>query len=146
MDSSEMKARTKRFALRIVRLSAALPKDRAGDVLGRQILKSGTSIGANYREAIRASSKRHFISTLEIAIREAEETIYWLELLSEAEIVASARLQGLMDECGELLAILTSTVRTAKRKEKTAKAASGKLAKTSPFQISNLKSAIINPK
>ena len=63
----------------------AMPRNRAGDVLGRQVLRSGTSIGANYREALRASSRRHFVTTLEIAIREGEETAYWLELLAESE-------------------------------------------------------------
>ena len=118
MDRNELKSRTKQFALRIVRLSSALPKNREGEVLGRQVLKSGTSIGANYREAIRASSRKQFISTLEISIREAEETIYWLELLGESEIIHPDRLQGLMEECNQLLAILTSTVRTAKQKKR----------------------------
>jgi len=115
MDSEELKKRTKQFALRIIRLSAALPKSREGDVIGRQILKSGTSIGANYREATRASSKKHFISILEISIREAEETVYWLELLGESKIVEQERLIELIDECKQLLAIFTSTVTSAKR-------------------------------
>jgi four helix bundle protein len=111
MSRDEMKKRTKQFALRIVRLSAALPKTREADVLGRQVLKSGTSVGANYREAVRASSRRHFITNLEICLREGDETIYWLELLSESGIVAE-----LIDECNQLVAIITATVRTAKRK------------------------------
>ena len=74
MNRKEMLDRTREFALRVVKLVAAMPGGRVGDVLGRQVLKSGTSIGANYREAIRASSKRHFITTLEIVQREAEET------------------------------------------------------------------------
>jgi four helix bundle protein len=80
MDSQDLRKRTKQFAVRVVRLSASLPANRVGDVLGRQILKSGTSVGANYREALRASSKRHFISTLEISAREADETLYWLKI------------------------------------------------------------------
>ena len=115
MNRDEMKARTKRFALRIIRLSAALPKSREADVLGRQVLKSGTSIGANYREAVRASSRRHFITNLEICLREGDEALYWLELLAESGIVSERRLGGLLDECNQLVAIMTATVRTAKR-------------------------------
>jgi four helix bundle protein len=121
MNRDELKQRTKQFALRIVRLSAALPKTREADVLGRQVLKSGTSIGANYREAVRASSRRHFISNLEICLREGDETIYWLELLAEAGIVPVKRLSGLLDECNQLVAIMTATVRTTKLKMPTTK-------------------------
>lgn len=114
MDSQEMRSRTKQFALRIIKLAASLPRDRVGDVIGRQIVKSGTSVGANYREALRASSKRQFTSTAEIALREADETLYWLELLTESGIVKPARLDALANECNELIAILAATVRTAK--------------------------------
>ena len=118
MDSNELRERTKRFALRIIKLAAGLPAGRVGDVVGRQILKSGTSIGANYREALRASSKRHFISILEIAAREADETLYWLELLAESNIVKPPRLTPLIDETDQLIAILTATIRTAKSRSK----------------------------
>jgi four helix bundle protein len=114
MDHREMCGRTRAFAVRIIKLVAALPKGRIGDVLGRQLLKSGTSIGANYREATRASSKRHFITTLEIAAREADETLYWLELLAETDTIGRERLQDLIQECDELVAILTATIKTAK--------------------------------
>ena len=116
MDSKELRKRTKQFALRIIRLTASLPAGRVGDVLGRQILKSGTSVGANYREALRASSKRHFISTAEIALREADETLYWLELLAESGTVKPTRLRALADEADQLVAILAATVRTAKKR------------------------------
>ncbi len=118
MNRDEMRQRTKRFALRIIRLCAALPNNRAGDVLGRQVLKSGTSIGANYREALRASSQRQFIAIIEIAIREAEETIYWLELLQESDLVKPHLLKDLADECDQLIAIFTATIKTAKTKLK----------------------------
>jgi len=131
MNSDELKARTKRFALRIVKMTAALPRNRESDVIARQVLRSGTSIGANYREGLRASSKRHFISTLAICIREADETIYWLELLGDSEILNAARLADLIDECNQIAAILTATVRTAKATNR---------------PISNHKSSIINPK
>ena len=116
MDSKELRKRTKGFALRIIKLAASLPANRVGDVIGRQILKSGTSVGANYREALRASSKRQFISTLEISLREADETSYWLELLAESGIVSPTRLHALADENSQLVAILAATVRTAKKR------------------------------
>lgn len=116
MNCNEMRKRIKQFALRIIQLAANLPAGRASDVLGRQILKSGTSVGANYREALRASSKRHFISFIEIAAREADETLYWLELLAESGITKPALLAGLLKECDELVAILTATGRTAKQR------------------------------
>ena len=109
MNRDEMKNRTKQFALRIIRLSAALPKLVEADVLGRQVLKSGTSIGANYREAIRASSRRHFVTNLEICLREGDETLYWLELLVESGIVHQSAYD-LLDECNQLVAIMTATV------------------------------------
>src|SRR5687768_15538407 len=109
MDKKEMQARTKKLALRVIKLVAALPRNRTGEILGRQILKSGTSIGANYREAVRASSKRHFVSIIDIAMREAEETAYWLELLAESETVKPQRLANLLDECRQLVAILAAT-------------------------------------
>ncbi len=114
MNRDEMKNRTKQFALRIIRLSRALPRSREADVLGRQVLRSGTSIGANYREAVRASSRKQFISTLEICLREGDETIYWLELLGESRLVSENRLADLLDECNQLVAIITATVRTTK--------------------------------
>ncbi len=105
----------KQFALRIIRLATKLPSGRVADVIGRQLLKSGTSVGANYREAQRASTKRHFVSIIEIATREADETLYWLELLEESETIKPALLTDLMKECTELLAILVATGRSAKR-------------------------------
>jgi four helix bundle protein len=116
MNSKQLQDRTKQFALRIIRLVAALPKNRLGDVLGRQVLRSGTSVGANYREALRASSRKHFISTLQIVLREADETLYWLELILESETVKSSRLGPLLSECRELVAIFAATVRTSKSK------------------------------
>lgn len=116
MDHHDMRDRTKAFAVRVVRLVAALPKNRVGDVLGRQLLKSGTSIGTNYREAVRASSKRHLVTTLEIAAREADETLYWLEMLAETDTIESKRLRDLTQECDELIAILTTTIKTAKKR------------------------------
>ena len=116
MDSKELRQRTKEFALRVIKVVGALPKEQAAFVIGRQLLKSGTSIGANYREALRASSRRHFISTLEISAREADETLYWLELLAESQLVKPARLTDITDECNQLLAILSATIRSTKQR------------------------------
>ena len=116
MDSKGLKRRTEVFGLRIIKLVAALPKNRICDVLGRQTLKAGTSVGANYREALRTSSKRHFITTLEIAQREADETDYWLTLIQESGQIGEQRLQPLRQECHELIVILTASIRTAKRR------------------------------
>ncbi len=115
MDRQQLCYRMKQFALRIINLVSRLPRNRVGDVLGRQILRSGTSIGANYSEAMRASSRKHFISIVEIAAREAGETLYWLELLAESKTVKPTLLKSLIQECNELTAILTATARTAKQ-------------------------------
>ena len=116
MDREALKERTKNFALRTIRLVAALPRNRVGEVLGGQVLKSGTSMGANYREALRASSKRHFLSTVKIVVRESDETLYWLELLAESNTVKPSRLSDLIRECTELLAIFAKTARSARQK------------------------------
>ena len=116
MNRDEMRSRTKTFALRIIKLVEALPPGNIGWVIGKQILKSGTSIGANYREALRGSSRRHFLSIIEVALREADETLYWLELLTESEVVSPSRLQDLMAECQELIAILTAMAQTTRQR------------------------------
>jgi four helix bundle protein len=108
--------RTKAFALRVIRLYTALPKTNVAQVIGKQILRSGTSVGAQYREAMRSRSTPEFISKTEAALPELEETRYWLELLSDAEVVAAHRLTGLRDETTELIAILVSSAKTAKRR------------------------------
>lgn len=117
MDTREMRQRTKAFALRVIRVVASMPSGRIGDVLGRQLLKSGTSIGANYAEATRALSKKQFIYLIEIATREAVETQYWLELLLESETFGETRLGELIQEASELAAILTATATTARNNQ-----------------------------
>lgn len=112
----DLRARTKQFALRHLRLYAALPKETAAQVLGKQVLRSGTSVGANYREAYRARSKAEFISKLGICLSEAEETAYWLELLAEGGIMAPDKLAELADECNQLIAIFVTILNKAKRK------------------------------
>jgi four helix bundle protein len=115
MSGNDLRERTKAFALRAIKLANSLPMGKLGDVLGRQVLKSGTSIGANWREACRASSKRHFVTTAEICLREADETLYWLELLSESNVVKPARLVPMKDECNQLVAIFATTGNRAKQ-------------------------------
>ena len=110
----DLKARTKGYALRIVRLYVALPKKTEAQVLGKQLLRSGTSVGAHYREAQRAKSDADFINKVEGALQELEESGYWLELLAETAIVPAARLAPLQKETNELIAILVTVVRRTK--------------------------------
>jgi four helix bundle protein len=111
----DLKQRTKAFALRIIRLYSQLPKNNAvAQVLGKQVLRSGTSVGANYREASRGRSKAEFISKVGDSLKEIEETEYWLELLVESGCVTQARMAGLLDETSQLIAIFTTIDKNAK--------------------------------
>ena len=122
MNKKELEARTKSFALRVIKFVSALPKNEVNRVVGYQLLKSGTSIGANYREANRAESRKDFIHkacteqgrSIAIIEKEAAETQYWLELCAEADIGNPEQSQWLLKESGELLAIFTASGRTAK--------------------------------
>lgn len=109
--------RTTEFALRIVRMFVALPRTDEARTLGRQVLRSGTSIGANYREARRARSTAEFISKIGDCLKEADETDYWLELLVRSEIVPESKVFPLRDETQQLLAILTTVSKNAKRRD-----------------------------
>ena len=115
MDKEELKQRTKQFALRVVRLVEALPRGPTADVLGRQLLRSGTSVGANYRAACRAKSNADFISKMGTVEEESDESLYWMELLVEAEIVKAERLESLLKEGSEILAITVASINTAKK-------------------------------
>ena len=110
----DLPERTKAFALRIIRMFSALPKSEEARVLGKQVLRSGTSVGANYREAHRARSKTEFIAKIGDCLKELDETAYWLELLDESTIVPSAKLASLRDECNQLLAIFTTISKNSK--------------------------------
>jgi four helix bundle protein len=112
----ELGARTKAFALRIIRLYSALPKTTEAQVIGKQVLRSGTSVGAHYREARRAKSDADFISKMEGGLQELDETAYWLELLGESGITKPDRLKPLQDEVEELIAIFVTMVRKVKNK------------------------------
>jgi len=109
-----LKKRTKDFALQIIRTYCSLPKTSVAQVLGKQVLKSGTSPGAHYREALRARSKAEFISKLGGGLQELEETEYWLELLVESNIVRKEKINHLLAEANELIAMFTSSIKTAK--------------------------------
>ena len=114
MDKRELERRTKRFALRIVKFVAALSSNKITNVLGYQLLKAGTSIGANYREANRAVSRNDFINKIGIVEKECAESEYWLELCDEADIGDVEERRWLLQESGELLAIFTSIGKTTK--------------------------------
>ena len=114
-EEKDLVSRTKIFARRIIRLHVALPKTSVvAQVLGKQVLRSGTSVGANYREANRGRSKAEFISKMGDCLKEADETLYWLELLSEEQLVSAARLQPLISEADELVAIFTTICKRAR--------------------------------
>ena len=115
IERRDLRKRTKVFALRIIKLYASLPKSTEAQVLGKQVLRSGTSVGAHYREAKRARSTAEFISKIEGALQELDETIYWLELLTESGIVPEARLTNLKREAEELMKMLVSSAKTAKK-------------------------------
>jgi four helix bundle protein len=113
-DSEAMKLRTKDFALRVLRLYRSLPRTDEARILGRQLLRSGTSIGANYRAACRGRSRAEFVAKLGIALEEADETVFWLEIFQEGNIFPQEKLCGLVSEANELVAIFVSSVRTAR--------------------------------
>ena len=113
-EQPDLSSRTRAFALRVIKLTASLPRSMEAQVLGRQVLRSGTSVGANYREAQRARSKAEFAAKIGDCLKEQDETQYWLLLLSESEIVTIKRLQPLMNECSELVAILTTIHKRSK--------------------------------
>jgi len=112
----DLKARTKRFALRIIRMYSALPKnDTVAQVLGKQVLRSGTSVGANYREASQGRSKAEFTSKAGDCLKEIAETEYWLELLVDSGCVTSAKMAELLGETRQLIAIFTTIVKKSKQ-------------------------------
>lgn len=114
MDPADLQRRTKSFALRIIRVFKNLPRNEESRTLGKQLLRSGTSVAANYRAVCRSRSKAEFIARLGIVVEEIDETVLWLELLTESEILSVARLRDLMKEANELLAIFVTSQLTAK--------------------------------
>jgi len=118
MNPTEMKKRTKSFALRVIKLVNSLSKGRASNVIGRQLLKSGTSVGANYRAACRAKSTADFINKMNIVEEETDESIFWMELLTESGLVSAQQLNDLMTEANEILAITVASITTARKRTK----------------------------
>jgi four helix bundle protein len=117
-EKKDLLPRTKMFARRIIRLYCSLSKsDTVAQVLGKQVLRSGTSIGANYREANRARSEAEFSSKLGDCLKEADETLYWLELLLDEKIVSETKLGALVSESGELVAIFITILKKARGHE-----------------------------
>ena len=111
----QLKDRTKQFALRIIRMSEAMPNTRAANVIANQILRSSTSMAANYRAVSHARSKAEFISKLGIVVEEADETLFWLELLADSGIVKAAKLRELLSESSQLVSILSASRATARQ-------------------------------
>jgi four helix bundle protein len=116
MDKEQLKARTKAFALRVMKLIDHLPKTTKGSVVGDQIMRSATSVAANYRGACRARSRAEFVSKLGIVLEEVDETMLWLELIVEGELLASKRVENLIREADEITAIMFSAQRSARSK------------------------------
>ncbi len=114
INEQELKERTKQFALRVMKLADALPKTISGRAIANQLVRSGTSVGANYRAACRGRSKAEFIAKLGIVIEEADECEYWLELIIDGELLPKSNVQPLHQEAHELAAIFVASVRTAK--------------------------------
>jgi four helix bundle protein len=114
--NNDLRNRTKSFALRIIRLFCALPKSTVAEVLGKQLLRSGTSVAANYREASRGRSNAELVSKLGIVEQELDETLLWLDLLVEAAIVSAGKVHALRQEADELLRITVAGIKTLKRR------------------------------
>ncbi|UCE59749.1 MAG: four helix bundle protein [Phycisphaerales bacterium] len=117
----DLKTRTRQFAIRVVRLYSSLPKDTVAQVIGKQLLRSGTSVGAHYREGMRSRSTAEFVSKLAGGLQELEEALYWMELTVESEVFGEERMKEIMQEASELIAVLTTCIKNAKRKEREGK-------------------------
>src|SRR6266487_1768218 len=117
-NAPDLRIRTRDFALKIINLYSSVPKTSEAQVVGKQFLRSGTSVGTHYREARRAKSDADFISKIEGALQELDETQYWLELFGESKILSAKRLESLHQEAGELIAILVTIVKGVKLRVK----------------------------
>ena len=114
MNSDDFKKRTKAFSIRVVKLVESLPRVKAADVMGRQLLRSATSVGANYRAACRSVSKAAFIAKMAIVEEECDESIYWMELLVETGLVKETLLESLIREADEILSMVVASLKTAR--------------------------------
>lgn len=115
MDSNQLKIRTKNFALKIIELFRKLPDTREAKLIGGQLFRAGTSVAANYRSACRGRSKADFIAKMGIVLEEADESMFWLELLIESKIICGNEVKDLLNESNELISIFVSSIKTAKR-------------------------------
>ncbi len=115
MDEAQMKKRTKKFAKEIIKLCRNLPDNREGRLIGNQIFRSGTSVAANYRAACRARSTADFISKLAIVEEEADETLFWLELIKEMKILDNDSIDSQMKENDEIIAIIVASIKTSRK-------------------------------
>lgn len=121
MNEQVFRQRTKQLALRVIRVAQALPNNLSAEVIGRQLVKAGTSVGANYRAACRAKSTADMIAKLQIVEEEADETHYWLELLIEADLMDEERLQQLLQETNEITAMIVSSIKTLRASQSASK-------------------------
>ena len=117
MDDVELKRRPKGLALRVIKLVNALPTTTAGQVIAKQIVRSATSVGANYRAACRGRSKAEFVSKLQTVIEESDETCYWLELIIEGGLLSQEKVESLLDEANQITAIMVASRKSATRDE-----------------------------
>ena len=113
-QAEQLRNRTKQFALRVIRMFRVLPRSPEAQVIGKQLLRSATAVAANYRAAGRARSKAEFVAKIGVVVEEADESVFWLEMLVESEAVRPERMDGLLKEAGELLAIFAASQRTAR--------------------------------
>jgi four helix bundle protein len=120
MNEQEFKQRTKALGLRVIKLVSSLPKNTVSEVIGKQLIRSGTSVGANYRAACRARSTADLIAKLRIVEEEADECLYWMELIVEAKLVDVANLRSIMSETNEILAMTVASIKTLIAKNPTA--------------------------
>jgi four helix bundle protein len=118
MTETEFKERTKQIALRIIKLVESLPSTRSAEIIGKQLLRSGTSVGANYRAACRGKSTADVIHKLAIVEEEADESLYWMELLIDSKIVPGKKLMVLMSDVNEIVAMTVASIRTRRRKQR----------------------------
>ena len=116
MTEKQFKQRTKQFAVRIIRLVESLPKNRTASVIGRQLLRSSTSVGANYRAACRGKSVADTLHKLAIVEEETDESLYWMELLIETDLMPKDRMRSLMNEGNEILSMIVTSIRTLRKR------------------------------
>ena len=115
MKNSDLRERTKKFALQIIQLASKMPRTREADIIAKQVVKSGTSVGANYREASRARSKAEFSAKIGVVEQEADESLYWLEIIRECGWIAEKLVRDLIKEADELVAIFTTIGKKSKK-------------------------------